>query len=89
MTAEADIRMPFNASITSIEVYCIGGTSVNGAVQNNGAAVGNATANAGQWTVASISPSAYTAFNTIRFYTPAVSGSVQSATVQIRFKRTP
>ena len=88
-TAEANIRLPFNASITSVEVYCVGGTSVNGAVQNNAAAVGNATASAGQWAVASISPSAYTAFNTIRLYTPTVTGSVQSATVQIRYKRTP
>jgi len=88
-TAEANIRLPYNASITSIEVFCVGGTSVNGSVSNNGAAVGNATANNGAWAVATIAPNSYTAFNTIRLFTPTVTGAVQSATVLIRVKRTP
>jgi hypothetical protein len=90
LTAEATIRLPFNANIIAVEVYCVGGTSVTGQVYNNGADVGSATANAGSWaTDASLTNTTYTSGNNIRFFTPAISGIVTSATVLMRYQRTP
>jgi hypothetical protein len=88
-TSEATIRLPYNATITSLEVYCVGGTSVVGQVQNNGASVGNATANAGSWAVGAVSNTSYTAGNNLRFFIPTVTGAVTSATVLIHYNRLP
>lgn len=90
LTAESTIQLPFNASFTSVEVYCVGGTSVTGQVQNSGASVGSATANAGSWAMAgALTNTTYTAGNNLRFFIPAVSGPVTSATVLITYQRTP
>ncbi|MBN3032616.1 MAG: hypothetical protein JW873_00790 [Candidatus Saganbacteria bacterium] len=91
-TSEAVIRLPYNITITSVEVYCADGTSVIGQVSNNGNNLVSGTgitANAGSWAVASgaLSNTAYTAFNNLRFFTPTVDGSVNSATVLIRYTR--
>jgi hypothetical protein len=91
-TAESIIRLPYNITITSVEVYCSDGTNVVGQVSNNGADVVSGTgltASAGSWSVASgpLSNTAYTAFQNLRFYTPIVNGSVNSATVLIRYTR--
>ena len=88
-TAEANIRLGTNATITSIEVYCVGGTSVVGQVYNNGTSMGSATASAGSWAVSAVSNAAYTTPNTIKFATPTVTGAVTSATVQIHYTPSP
>jgi|GEM_PF-3096939 len=89
-TSEAHLRLPFNATITSVEVYCLGGTSVAGEVYNStaAAAVGSATANAGVWGVAaSLTTPTYSAYDSLRFHVTAVSGTVRSASIAIHYKR--
>jgi len=87
-TSEAHIRLPFNATITSLEVYCYGGTSVNGKVDIGGNSA-NATANAGAYAIGAVAAIAsYTAYDDIKITTPAVSGAVNSASVLINYKRT-
>jgi hypothetical protein len=89
----AYIRMPFNATITAVNVYCEGGTSVTGKVTNNALEVYGAgvTATAGNWTsqTAGLANTSYTANNTIKFYISAVSGAVTSSTVAIEYTRNP
>ena len=86
-------RLPFNATITAVNVYCEGGTSVTGKVQNNAAEVysSGVNATAGNWTsqTASLTNTSYTANNTLKFYISAVTGTVTSATVIIEYTRNP
>ncbi|OGC34296.1 hypothetical protein A2311_01190 [candidate division WOR-1 bacterium RIFOXYB2_FULL_48_7] len=89
----AYLRLPFDATITAVNVYCEGGTNVTGKVQNNGLEVYNAgvQATAGNWVnqTSGLANTSYTAGNTLRFYTSAVSGIVTSATVAIEYTRNP
>jgi hypothetical protein len=89
-TSELHFKLPHNASITSVEVYCGGGTSLVGRV-DIGASNWSGTANAGTYVVATGSalPLAYTAYTDIKFTTPTVTGAVNGATIMIYFKRTP
>ncbi|MFC1559853.1 hypothetical protein ACFL4F_01970, partial [Candidatus Margulisiibacteriota bacterium] len=93
-TSQSFIRLPYNAQITSVEVYCNGGTNVTGRVYNAGAAAyitaAGVSATAGNWAVApSISTPNYTANQTLRFETSVVTGTVSGATVLVRYKRRP
>ncbi|MFC1767141.1 beta strand repeat-containing protein [Candidatus Margulisiibacteriota bacterium] len=93
-TSQSFIRLPYNAEITSVEVYCNGGTNVTGRVYNAGAAAyitaAGVSATAGNWAVApSISTPNYTANQTLRFETSVVTGTVSGATVLVRYKRRP
>jgi len=92
-TAEAGIRIPFNATVTSVEVYCRNGTSVQGLVYNVTQAVNVAaavTANANTWAVSSsITTPSINANDHIRFSTIAVSGAVTNANILIKYKRRP
>jgi hypothetical protein len=90
MTSEATIRLPFNAMFTSVEVYCVGGTSAIGEVSNNAAQVGQATATAGNWAIdTTLTNTVYTANQNIRIFAPTVTGAVTSETVQFKYRRRP
>jgi hypothetical protein len=89
-TAEAYIRIPYNASIVSVEVYCDDGTNVTGRV-DIGASNWSASATTTTWAVATGTalPLSYTAYTPIKFSIPIKTGSVDSATVVVHYKRNP
>jgi hypothetical protein len=89
-TAEAYTRLPYNASIVSVEVYCDDGTNVTGRV-DIGASNWSASAGTTTWAVATGTalPFSYTAYTPVKFSTPIKTGNVDSATVVIHYKRNP
>jgi hypothetical protein len=89
LTSEAHLRMPFNASITSVEVYVSGGTSAVGRL-DIGANNASNTAGTG-WMLATGTalPWTYAAYTDIKFTTPAVTGPVTMETIQFYYKRLP
>jgi len=87
-TAEVYVRLPFGATITSLEVYCNGGTNITGRVDIVGDGNASASPVAGAWAVGSVAGiTNYTAYNTLKFSTPTVTGSVKSASISIYYKR--
>jgi hypothetical protein len=89
-TSEAHVRLPNNASITSVEVYVLGGTSAVGRI-DIGALNAQNTAGTGWMTTtpSSAFPWTYTAYTDIKCTTPTVTGAVNSATIQLHYKRNP
>ncbi|HTY13067.1 MAG TPA: hypothetical protein VMD02_02640 [Candidatus Omnitrophota bacterium] len=83
-------KMPFNATITSFEVYCEGGTNVTGKVTNNGSDIyaSGVTASAGNWVgTTALSNTSYTAYTPIKYYVSGVTGSPTEATLLIYYTR--
>ncbi|MFH1390524.1 MAG: hypothetical protein ABIH56_07395 [Candidatus Margulisiibacteriota bacterium] len=84
----ANIRLPFNATITGVYVFCEGGTNVTGVFYNNGSEVGTATATPGIWgNDATLNNTAYTSGNTLRFYIAGVTGGVTSASITVYYTK--
>jgi len=95
-TAEASIRLPFNATITSLEVEVEGtnGTAVTGRVSVNESPIGTAAPtatgiNSHVWAVGAVSNPAYVKNQNLEFEIINVTGAPQSATVLIKYKRAP
>jgi hypothetical protein len=87
-TAEAYLRLPYNVMITSLEVYCNGGTNITGRVDIVGDGNASASPAAGAWAVGSVAGiTNYTAYSTLKFSTPTVTGTVKGATITIHYKR--
>jgi len=88
-TTEAHIRLPHNASITSVEVYVLNGTSAVGRVDIGASNASNAAGTGWMVAAGTAFPWTYTAYTDIKFTTPTVTGAVNSATIQLNYKRTP
>ena len=88
-TAEAHILLPHNASITSVEVYVLNGTSAVGRVDIGSSNASNTAGTGWMLATGTALPWTYSAYTDIKFTTPTVTGAVNSTTIQILYKRTP
>jgi hypothetical protein len=97
-TIEASIILPYNITVTSIEVQVEGaaGSSVTGRVMtgNNTVTIGTATVNGSAlnthvWGVGTVASQSISKNTNIEFEVANVTGTVYNATVQIRYKRAP